>query len=129
MGKGWQRCGICVVLEVAPGIFRDEVELFPCGIVCGKWETFRGPVAESFVICVRSGIVRVQPKEPDRRVRRRNAAETAEKGCRDQDLDLFKMWLMRAPYALAGAAAFLGNISPMRRIWAPTPRSFSSMFS
>ena len=27
------------------------------------------------------------------------------------------------------AAAFLGNISPMRRIWAPTPLSFSSMCS
>jgi hypothetical protein len=31
-------------------------------------------------------------------------------------------------YALAGAA-FLGSISPMRRTWAPTARSFSSMFS
>jgi hypothetical protein len=30
---------------------------------------------------------------------------------------------------VAGAATFLGRISPMRRIWAPTPRSFSSMFS
>ena len=30
---------------------------------------------------------------------------------------------------LLGAAAFLGNISPMRRIWAPTPFSFSSMCS
>ncbi len=27
------------------------------------------------------------------------------------------------------AAAFLGNISPMRRIWAPTPFNFSSMCS
>ena len=27
------------------------------------------------------------------------------------------------------AAAFLGNISPMRLIWAPTPLNFSSMFS
>ncbi len=32
-------------------------------------------------------------------------------------------------YTRAGAAARLGRISPMRRICAPTPRSFSSMFS
>ena len=32
-------------------------------------------------------------------------------------------------YPLDGAAAFLGRISPMRRICAPTPRSFSSMCS
>jgi hypothetical protein len=37
--------------------------------------------------------------------------------------------VMRSHPRGAGAAAFLGRISPMRRIWAPTPRSFSSICS
>jgi len=32
-------------------------------------------------------------------------------------------------YALTSAGVFFGSISPMRFIWAPTPRSFSSMRS
>lgn len=39
-----------------------------------------------------------------------------------------KLWL-RIYARTAGAAARLGRISPIRRICAPTPRSFSSMFS
>ena len=41
-------------------------------------------------------------------------------------------WELVRPKAQArttGAATLLGSISPMRRIWAPTPRSFSSMCS
>ena len=44
----------------------------------------------------------------------------------------FRFWGISSEIFLPNyfeAAAFLGNISPMRRIWAPTPLNFSSMCS